>query len=59
VASGDSAADARRSLKGERTLRRGRRTALLGVRKRGRTLLVRLRIGRVHWVAARARRARA
>jgi hypothetical protein len=59
VASGDSAEDARRSLKGERTLRRGRRTALLGVRRRGRTLLVRLRTGRVHWVAARARRARA
>jgi len=54
IAAGDPAAAARRRLRGERTLRRGR-ARLLVVHGRRLTRLVRLRAGEVRWVAARLR----
>ena len=55
VAAGDSARDARRALRGERTLRRGRGGKVLAVRGRRVTRLVKLRAGRVQWVGAAKR----
>ena len=53
VAAGDPARHARRTLRGERTVQRGRRGRLLAVRGRRITRLVRVRAGRVQWVGAR------
>jgi hypothetical protein len=57
VASGDTAAHARRTLRRERTVRRRGRVTLLAVRTRRATWLVRLRAGRVHYVASALKRA--
>jgi hypothetical protein len=56
LAAGDTAARARRRLRGERAIRRGRRGTLLAVRGRRSTRLVRLRAGRVRWVGSAGRR---
>jgi hypothetical protein len=56
IAAGDPAARARRKLRGERTLRRGRRSRLLAVRGRRTTRIVKLRRGRVQWVGSAGRR---
>jgi hypothetical protein len=52
IAAGDSAARARRRLRRERVLRRGRRGMLLAVRGGRSTRLVRLRARRVRWVGS-------
>jgi hypothetical protein len=56
VAAGDPAGDARRRLRGERTLRKGRRGKVLAVRGRGATRLVKIRARRVQWVGSAGRK---